>query len=72
MTHQPVASHAAELLLPGRSIPQPMATFPGNPIIPGAVLLREVVRVALGRCRGNLLRDPLGAGSSIRSARVTA
>jgi 3-hydroxyacyl-[acyl-carrier-protein] dehydratase len=39
-----VPSHAAELWIPADE-PAANGHFPGNPIIPGAVLLREVVRV---------------------------
>ena len=39
--------------------PQAEGHFPGNPIIPGAVLLREIVSVLPDRERHGLLRDPL-------------
>ena len=40
-------SHAAERWFPADE-PAANGHFPGNPIIPGAVLLREVVRVLSG------------------------
>jgi 3-hydroxymyristoyl/3-hydroxydecanoyl-(acyl carrier protein) dehydratase len=39
-----VAAHTAEFGLPADE-PSAKGHFPGNPIVPGAVLLREVVRI---------------------------
>jgi 3-hydroxyacyl-[acyl-carrier-protein] dehydratase len=39
-----MAAHAAELQIPADE-PAAEGHFPGNPIVPGAVLLREVLRV---------------------------
>lgn len=39
-----MASHSAECCLPADE-PSAQGHFPGNPIIPGAVLLREIVKI---------------------------
>jgi 3-hydroxymyristoyl/3-hydroxydecanoyl-(acyl carrier protein) dehydratase len=55
-----VAAHSAELQVRADE-PSAAGHFPGNPIVPGAVLLRELLRV--------LSPDGVARGCEIRSAR---
>jgi 3-hydroxyacyl-[acyl-carrier-protein] dehydratase len=55
-----VAAHTAELRI-GADEPAARGHFPGNPIVPGAVLLREVFRI--------LARDGKAMCCDIRAAR---
>ena len=55
-----MGAYLADLPIPADE-PSAIGHFPGNPIVPGAVLLREVMRI--------LARDDEANGCEIRSAR---